>query len=213
MISFIGGTGPEGRGLALRFALSGEKVFLGSRKQERGEEVASSVEELAEIEVQGGTNKQAAQSGEIIIVATPYDGHKETLNSLSNELHGKIIVDVVAPLTFSNGRISSTPVEEGSAAVQAQQILPNSRVVGAFHNISATDLLVPHKPIDSDVIVCSDDDEAKKYVIDLSEKIEGIRGIDGGKLENSKYSEELTALLLNINKIYKAHSSIRITGI
>lgn len=213
MISFIGGTGPEGRGLALRFALSGEKVFLGSRKQERGEEVASSVEELVEIEVQGGTNKQAAQFGEIIIVATPYDGHKETLNSLSNELHGKIIVDVVAPLTFSNGRISSTPVEEGSAAVQAQQILPNSRVVGAFHNISATDLLVPHKPIDSDVIVCSDDDEAKKYVIDLSEKIEGIRGIDGGKLENSKYSEELTALLLNINKIYKAHSSIRITGI
>ena len=119
----------------------------------------------------------------------------------------------MAPLTFSKGRISSTPVEEGSAAVQAQQILPNSRVVGAFHNISATDLLVPGKPIDSDVIVCSDDAEAKKYVINLSEKIEGIRGIDGGRLENSKYSEELTALLLNINKIYKAHSSIRITGI
>ena len=119
----------------------------------------------------------------------------------------------MAPLTFSKGIISATPVEEGSAAVQAQQILPSSRVVGAFHNISATDLLVPSKPIDSDVIVCADDDEAKKYVINLSEKIEGIRGIDGGRLENSKYSEELTALLLNINKIYKAHSSIRITGI
>ena len=213
MISFIGGTGPEGRGLALRFALSGEEVFLGSRSQERGLEIASSLKELADIQVQGGTNKQAAQSGEIIVVATPYDGHMETLTSLSDELHGKIIIAVVAPLTFSNGIISATPVEEGSAAVQAQQILPSSRVVGAFHNISAADLLVPSKPIDSDVIVCADDDEAKKYVIELSEKIEGIRGIDGGRLENSKYSEELTALLLNINKIYKAHSSIRITGI
>ena len=213
MISFIGGTGPEGRGLALRFALSGEEVFLGSRSQGRGLEIASSLKELADIQVEGGTNKQAARSGEIIVVATPYDGHKETLTSLSDELHGKIIIDVVAPLTFSNGIISATPVEEGSAAVQAQQILPSSRVVGAFHNISAADLLVPSKPIDSDVIVCADDDEAKKYVIELSEKIEGIRGIDGGRLENSKYSEELTALLLNINKIYKAHSSIRITGI
>ena len=171
MISFIGGTGPEGRGLALRFALSGEKVFLGSRSQERGQEIASSLKELAEIEAQGGTNKQAARLGEVIIVATPYDGHKETLTSLSDELHGKIIIDVVAPLTFSKGIISATPVEEGSAAAQAQQILPSSRVVGAFHNISATDLLVPSKPIDSDVIVCSDDDEA--VVVPSSKKKKG----------------------------------------
>ncbi len=119
----------------------------------------------------------------------------------------------VAPLLFNKGKISTIRVDEGSAAVQAQGIVPEAKVVGAFHNISAEDLLIPVKNIDSDVIVCADDESSKSYVMELAEKIEGIRGVDGGALENSRYVEELTALLLNINKVYKAHSSIRITGL
>ena len=138
---------------------------------------------------------------------------KETLHELKHLLKEKIVIDVVAPLKFEKGQISSIDVPEGSAAEQAKNILPTSRIVGAFHNVSAQDLLKPNKSIQSDVIICSDDDEAKSVTIALAEKINGIRGIDGGKLENSKYVEDFTALLLNINRIYKGHSSIKLSGI
>ena len=116
-------------------------------------------------------------------------------------------------LSFNKGNISALPVKAGSAALEAKEILPESRVIGAFQNISAQDLLLPEKPIDADVIVCGDDQEAKDYVITLANMIEGVRGINGGGLENAGYVEDLTALLLNINKVYKSHSSIRISGV
>ena len=213
MLGFLGGTGPEGRGLALRFALSGEEVFIGSRSAERGFEAAQSLKTIADVEADGGTNEQAAEIGDVIFAAMPYGGQRATLESVKGSLKGKILIDVVAPLLFNKGKISTIRVDEGSAAVQAQGIVPEAKVVGAFHNISAEDLLIPVKNIDSDVIVCADDESSKSYVMELAEKIEGIRGVDGGALENSRYVEELTALLLNINKVYKAHSSIRITGL
>ena len=213
MLGFLGGTGPEGRGLALRFALSGEKVFIGSRSTERGFEAAQSLKAITEVDADGGTNERAAEIGDVIFAAMPYGGQRATLESVKGSLHGKILINVVAPLLFNRGKISTIKIEEGSAAVQAQETVPEAKVVGAFHNISAEDLLIPVKNIDSDVIVCADDESSKSYVMELAEKIEGIRGVDGGALENSRYVEELTALLLNINKVYKAHSSIRITGL
>ena len=214
MIGFIGGTGPEGKGLALRFAMSGEQVMIGSRDAERAQNAAAEVSALwSDLTVSGGMNDEVASVSDVVFVAVPYAGHRPTLESLRDELDGKLVVDVVAPLSFSRGVASAIAVEEGSAAQQAQAILPNSRVVGAFHNLSAEELLKPQVAIDSDVVVCAGDSEAKARVMELAETIRGVRAVDGGGLANSRYVEELTALLININRIYKAHSAVRITGI
>ena len=216
MISIIGGTGPEGQGLALRLAMAGEQIFIGSREESRGKEVAEQILEIKKnppITVNGGSNLQAAKHGEIVIIATPYAGHKQTLIDYAKLLKNKIVIDVVVPLSFSKGKILTLPVAEGSVAEEAQEILKESKVVGAFHNVSAEDLLIPNKMMDCDVIICSNDQNSTNKVIELAEKIGGLRGIDGGKLHNSRYVEDFTALLININKIYKTHSSIKISGI
>ena len=212
MIGFIGGTGPEGRGLALRFALAGEKIFIGSRERDRGIEVAQQISEHCPRSVEGGDNYEASSKSDIVVMATPYAPQKDTINSLKSNLDGKLIINVIAPLSFNKGNISSIRVEDGSAALECQKLLPNSSVVSAFNNISAQDLLKKDKKIDCDVIICGDDEIAKKTVMTLAEKISSVRAIDGGRLENSRYVEDLTALLLNINKIYKWHSSIKIVS-
>lgn len=214
MIGFIGGTGPEGRGLALRFAMAGEEVAIGSRDAGRARDAAESVKALAGgLRVSGGLNEDVAARADTAFIAVPYAGHLATLNALRERLDGKTVVDVVAPLAFRRGVASAVPVEEGSAAQQAQISLPNSRVAGAFHNLSAEELLKPDATIDADVIVCADDADAKRTAMTLAETIAGVRAVDGGGLANSRYVEELTALLININRIYKAHSTIKIAGI
>ena len=214
MIGFIGGTGPEGRGLALRFAMAGEEVAIGSRDAGRARDAAESVKALADgLQVSGGLNEDVAARADTAFIAVPYAGHLATLNALRERLDGKTVVDVVAPLAFRRGVASAVPVEEGSAAQQAQISLPNSRVAGAFHNLSAEELLKPDAPIDADVIVCADDADAKRTAMALAETIAGVRAVDGGGLANSRYVEELTALLININRIYNAHSTIKIAGI
>lgn len=217
MIGFIGGTGPEGRGLALRFAMAGRDVFIGSRGMERGQQIA---EELGTIipsiasKIKGGDNKQACEAGDMILITTPFEGQKDTLEALTTELKGKIVVNVIAPLKFEKGKgAMPESVPEGSAAEQAQTILVDSIVVGAFQNASAEELLDPEKSADCDVIVCADDQDAKKQVMELAETIKGMRGVDGGKLFNAKVVESITALIININRVYKAHASIKITGI
>lgn len=214
MIGFLGGTGPEGRGLALRFAMAGESVMIGSRDAGRASDAAASVTAIRPgLPVTGGLNEQVASESDVVFVAVPYSGHRPTLESLRDALEGKLIVDVVAPLAFSRGVASAVTPDAGSAAEEAQQILANCPVVGAFHNLSAEELLEPDTVIDADVVVCSDDPAARKKVIELAELIAGVRGVDGGGLANSRYVENLTALLININRIYKAHSTIKIVGI
>ena len=214
MIGFLGGTGPEGRGLALRFALAGESVIIGSRSGDRADEAAKSVARHApEGAVRGGLNLEVATQGDIVFVAVPYAGHRATLDSLRGALEGKVVVDVVAPLEFRGGRASALRVDEGSVALEAQAVLSGSIVVGAFQNISADDLLAPERTIDSDVIVCADDADARERVIGLANLIDGVRGVDGGGLQNARYVEDFTAMLLNINRIYGAHSTIKIVGI
>lgn len=214
MLGFIGGTGPEGRGLALRFALAGEKILIGSRSEERAKQAAESVSEHAPPgSVRGALNSEVAQEADIAFIAVPYAAQRDTLNDLKGQLSGKLVVNLIAPLEFNKGRASALIVEEGSAALQSQIILAESTIVAAFQNISAEDLLVPDKSIDSDVIVCADDADARERVMKMAETIKGARAVNGGGLANARYVEDLTALLLNINRIYKAHSSIKITGI
>ena len=214
MIGFIGGTGPEGRGLALRFALAGEDVLIGSRDAERAQSAADSVREIASsISIGGGLNAEVADRSDTIVIAVPYSAQKPTLESLVGELSGKLIINVVAPLTFSKGVASAIRVEAGSAALEAREIVPDATHTAAFHNVSAQELLIPDRPLDTDIVVFGDDSDAKSKVIALAEAIKGARGVDGGGLENARYCEDLTALLLNINRIYKAHSMIKIVGI
>lgn len=214
MIGFIGGTGPEGRGLALRFALAGEDVLIGSRDAGRAQEAAESVREIAlSISIGGGVNADVAGRSDTVVIAVPYSAQRPTLEGLKDELRGKLVVNVVAPLAFSKGVASAIRVEAGSAALEAREIVPDAIHTAAFHNVSAQELLVPDRALDTDIVVFGDDADAKRTVMDLADTIKGARGVDGGGLENARYCEDLTALLLNINRIYKAHSMIRIVGI
>ena len=214
MLGFIGGTGPEGRGLALRLALTGEEVLIGSRDIGRAIEAAKRIATLApSASIAGAVNSEVARRADVVFVTVPYPAQRATLEGLARFLSAKTVVDVVAPIEFSDGIARAVPVAEGSAAQQAQAILEDSTVVAAFQSISASDLLVQKRRLQSDVVVCADDGEAKARVMGLAERIEGIRPIDGGGLENARYVEDLTALLLNINRIYKVHSSIKIIGV
>ncbi len=214
ILGFIGGTGPEGRGLALRFALAGDRVLIGSRDPKRATDAAEAVSaQVRSGQVTGAINLVVAAEADIVFIAVPFEGHRDTLAALREPLAGKVIVDVVAPLAFSKGQARAVPVDEGSVALQARVVLKDSIVAAAFQTISARDLLAPDRAIDSDVVVCADDTDARRTVMALAEKIDGVRAVDGGGLENARYVEDFTALLLNINRIYNAHSAIKITGI
>ncbi len=214
MLAFLGGTGPEGRGLALRLAMAGEEIVIGSRDKGRAETAADELKTLAPgAAVSGESNAGAAQLADIVFVAVPYEAQKPLLEQVAGQLVDKVVVDAVVPLAFQKGRAKAILVDEGSAAMQAQQLLPKSLIVAAFHNTSAVDLVVPDRTLEGDVIVCSDHQEPKETVMGMVRKIKNLRPVDGGGLDNARYVEDLTALLLNINRIYKAHSGVKITGI
>lgn len=214
MLAFLGGTGPEGKGLALRLALAGEEIIIGSRDETRARDAAESLLELAPGRaISGDVNEVAAQRADVVFLTMPFEGQKPTLEQLASHLAGKTVVDVIAPMEFVRGQARALSVDEGSAAMQAQHMLPDSRVVGAFQNVSAVDLIIPEKIMEGDVVVCSGHPEAKEQVMAMVLKIKDLRPVDGGALENTKYVEDLTPLLVNINRIYKAHSTIKIVGI
>ena len=214
MLGFLGGTGPEGRGLALRLGLAGEPVIIGSRDAARAEEVAKELKALGSLwEVYSGPNEEVACSADVVFITVPYSAQRDLLVELKGQLEGKVVVDTVAPVAYSSGQFSILEVEEGSAALQAQAILTGSRVVAAFQTISAHDLLDLTVSVEGDVVICADDEEARALVMTLAERIPSLRAINGGGLENSRYVEGITALLLNINRIYKARASIKVAGV
>lgn len=209
-IGVLGGTGDQGRGLALRLAASGLPVTLGSRSAERAQAAAA---ELGH-GITGADNAECAAHSDIVIAAIPWDGHGEFLASLRGELAGKILIDCVNPLGFDKQGAFVLPVEEGSAAQQAAAVLPEATVVGAFHNVSAVLLLdTSLDRIETDVLVVGDVREATDAVQALVERIPGMRGIYGGRLRNAGQIEALTANLISINRRYKAHAGIRITDV
>ncbi len=215
MLSILGGTGPEGKGLALRLAMAGEPVTIGSRDAARG---ASAAEELAALapgtRIEGTDNAGAATVGDVVFLAFPYEGQQSTLEQIGGALAGKVVVNVIAPMVFERGKgARAVEVEAGSAAQEAQGLLPDSQVVAAFQNVSAEELQETGHAMQGDVVVCSDHAEAKQLVMGLANKISGLRGVDGGALANAKYVEQITPMLVNINRIYRAHSTIKIVGI
>ncbi len=213
-IGILGGTGPQGRGLAKRFAGAGHHVVIGSRSAERAEKIAA---EYAEVEgsgrIAGGSNSDAAAS-ELVIVTVPYDGHAALLSSLVPELAGKIVVDCVNPLGFDKQGPFPLRMPAGSAAQEAQQLLPESTVIAAFHHVSAVlldDPTVDH--FDDAVLVLGEDRDAVAVVCDLASAIPGARGIYAGRLRNAGQVEALAANLIAIHRRYKTHAGIAITGV
>lgn len=210
-IGILGGTGPQGRGLARRFAAAGYQVIIGSRSAERA---TATAERYADVgEVSGAANADAA-GADLVIVAVPYDGHAELLTQLAPKLTGKIVVDCVNRIGFDKQGPYAIPVPDGSSAQEAARLLPDSTVIGAFHHVSSALLDDPDvSRVDLDVLVLGEDRQAVKLVCDLVTAIPGARGIYGGRLRNTGQVEALTANILAINRRYKAHAGIRITDV
>lgn len=213
-IAVLGGTGPQGRGLARRFAVAGLRVVIGSRTQERAQEVAAALASDTGGEVWGADNASAASTGDVVVVAVPWVGHADLLTQLAPELTGKVVVDCVNPVGFDKLGAYALDVAEGSAAEQASSLLPESTVVGAFHNVSA--VLLDDRQItriDTDVLVLGDVREATDLIQELAATIPGVRGVFGGRLRNARQVEALTANLISINRRYKAHAGVRVTDL
>ncbi len=217
-IAVIGGTGPEGFGLALRWARAGETVIIGSRDPIRARDAAEKIKQKVgeQARVSGNENATACADAEILVLTVPFEGQVALLKHIKLAIRpGSIVIDTTVPLAASvGGRATRTlGVWQGSAAQQCAELVPQGiPVVAAFHNASA-EVLNADGPVDCDVIVCSDDPAASREVQRLASLIPGVRAIDGGKLETSRIVEQITALLIGLNIRHKGHSGIRITGL
>lgn len=210
VIGVLGGTGPQGRGLARRWGQAGVRVLLGSRDAARAK---SAAEDLG-LGIEGDDNAAVASRCDLLVVAVPYDGHRALLEELRERLAGKVVVDCVNPLGFDKHGAFALEVAEGNAAQEAQAALPESTVVAAFHHVSAVVLLDEQvETLDTDVLVLGDDRAATDLVQSLADRIPGMRGVYGGRLRNARQVEALTANLISVNRRYKAHAGLRVTDV
>ena len=196
MIGIVGGTGDFGQGLAERLRRIGEEVELGSRTPH--DEFVS--------------NRDCAEDADIVFLSVPPSGLAEMCGNLAGSLDGKIVVSVASPVVFQDGKPGAEPGELSLAELGAQAA-PGARMVAGFHTVSAKALAKVDEPLDEDVILCGDDDEAKALVGALAERIVAGRAVDAGRLEVARWLEPITAVLLNVNRRYKASSGIRVTGL
>jgi 8-hydroxy-5-deazaflavin:NADPH oxidoreductase len=217
-IAIIGGTGPAGIGLALRWARAGETIIIGSRDEQRAQLAAAAVQLKVgnHANISGMENNAACAAADILMLTVPFEGQAALLKQLKPSItEGSILIDATVPLASAVGGRPSRPlgVWQGSAAQQTAELVPKGvSVVAAFHNLSA-DLLSGDAPLDCDVIVCSDDPDAAQLTRELAAKIPGVRALDGGKLENARIVEQITALLIGLNLRHKGRAGIRITGL
>jgi hypothetical protein len=217
-IAILGGTGPAGMGLALRWARAGESIIIGSRSADRAREAAAKIVQAvgSSAQVTGDTNAAACAATDLLTLTVPFEGQATLLKELKPSFKpGTILIDATVPLASGvGGRASRTlGVWQGSAAQQTAELVPKGvTVVAAFQNCSA-DLMNGDGPVECDVIVCSDDAAAIQTVCELAAKIPGARALDGGKLENARIVEQITALLIGLNIRHKGHGGIRITGL
>jgi NADPH-dependent F420 reductase len=213
-IGIIGGTGKEGKGLAYRWAKAGYFIFIGSRNIEKAQAAAEEVNVLLENNrtVAGVENSTAAQNADIVVLTVPFSAHQAMLESIKDELQGKILIDVTVPLVPPRVTHVQMP-PAGSAALESQKILGSAtRLVSAFQNISYEHLL-REEDVNCDVLVCGNDKSARGTVLQLV-KAAGLVGWDAGPLENSMVVEGLTSILIGINKQFGVQSAgIRITGV
>jgi NADPH-dependent F420 reductase len=214
-IAIIGGTGPQGKGLGYRFARGGHGVILGSRSEERAVSAAEELDvRVTAGSVRGATNAKAAEVADLVLLAVPFDGHDDLVAELAPKLAAKVVISCVNPLGFDKHGPYGLDLGPTSAAERAQALLPESPVVGAFHHLSATTLIGEAEDLDhEDVLVCGDDVDAKRHVIELAAAVTGKPGIDAGALRLARQLEPLTAVLISVNKKYKVRSGIAVVGL
>jgi 8-hydroxy-5-deazaflavin:NADPH oxidoreductase len=214
VVGVLGGTGPQGRGLASRLAAGGQRVVLGSRSAQRARASAAELSDTAGHTVTGTDNSGCARAADLVIVAVPWEGHASLLTELAADLEGKVVVDCVNPLGFDAQGAFALTVPDGSAAQQAARLLPGSRVVGAFHHVSAVLLNdAGTERVETDVLVVGDDRGATDLVQALADRLPGMRGVYAGRLRNAHQVEALTANLVSVNRRYRAHAGIRVTNV
>lgn len=218
-IAIVGGTGAEGLGLALRWARAGESVIIGSREAQKAREAAAQIAANAGAagHVDGAENAEAVAKAGIVVLTVPFSAHATLLKKLRSSFQaGAILIDTTVPLAATVGGLPTRTlgVWQGSAAQQAAEMVPEGvSVAAALQNVSAG-LLNGDGPVDSDVVVCTDDERARQVTAELVEKIPGLRAINGGRLENARIVEQMTALILSINGKYKVHrTGLRFTGL
>lgn len=218
-IAIVGGTGPEGSGLAARWARAGERILLGSRDATRASEVAAELSAFAgpHARIEGMENAAAVAAADVVMLTIPFAGHAATLKQLKPAFKpGTVVIDATVPLAASVGGspTKTLGVWQGSAAQQARELLPKEVLLAAaFHHVSA-ETLSGKERVDCDVLICSDDERARQVASELAEKIPGCRAVNAGKLENARTLEQMTALFIAINIKYKVHScGVRLTGL
>ena len=218
-IAIVGGTGPQGAGLALRWARAGERIVIGSRDGARAQQTADAISARCDgdPQVSGAENPAAVAQADVVVLTVPFSVQAGTLKQLKPHLRpGTVLIDTTVPLASTvGGRATRTlTVWEGSAAQQAASLAPKEvSVVAAFQNIGS-DALNSDKPVECDVIICTDDERARAVAAELAAMLPGARAVDGGRLENARIVEQITALLITINTRHKAHAAgIRITGL
>jgi NADPH-dependent F420 reductase len=214
-IAVVGGTGPQGRGLAYRWARHGHRVVLGSRSAERAQATAAEIaERLPDATVSGAANADAAAGADVVVLAVPYDGHDELVASLADQLAGKVVISCVNPLGFDKQGPYGLDVPGGSAAETAAALVPDARLVGAFHHVSAVTLWGDADYLDhEDVLVCGDDAEAKQVAVELARAVTSRDGVEAGRLRIARQLEPWTAVLISVNKRYKVRSGISVSGV
>jgi NADPH-dependent F420 reductase len=211
-IAIVGGTGKEGRGLAIRWARAGHQVAVGSRDAARAVEKAAELSALGFGTLTGGDNVSVASAAEVVLLSIPYAAHTATLTELRDALQGKIVIDITVPLVPPKVTQVNLPAGQ-SAALEAQEILgAGARVVAALHHISSVHLGDPDVQLHSDTLVCGDDLAARDTVIGLCQEL-GLRGLDAGVLKNAIALESLTPVLLHMNKRYKGQGGLKIVGL
>jgi NADPH-dependent F420 reductase len=212
-IAILGGTGKEGAGLGARWALAGHSLIIGSRDAERARAKAAELRERTQkLAIIGHSNLDAARLGEVVVLALPAIGLEATLRPLAEACRGKVVVSTVVPLTFGGPRLF-TPPAAGSSAEEAQALLPEAKVVAAFHHIAAHELAETEHAIECDLLMCGADAGAKAVVTELGVSM-GLRTVDVGPLGNAGPLEGITAVLATINRRYKLkNSGIKITGL
>ena len=218
-IAILGGTGAEGSGLAYRLAQAGENVLIGSRDAARAQETAKRLRERigGDSQIEGMDNASAAATCDVAILTVPFSGVSALLKQLKSVWKpGTMVIDTTVPLAAAVGGAATRVlgVWQGSAAEQTKELLPPGvSLAAAFQNLGA-ESLAGNEPVDCDVLVCGDDEKAKQVAFELVSKIRGARPLNGGKLENARIVESLTALLIGLNMRYKVHGAgIRFTGL
>jgi NADPH-dependent F420 reductase len=218
-IAILGGTGAQGQGLALRWARAGEAVIIGSRDRQRAQAAAENIAQRVgpKALISGLENSAACTRSHVCVLTVPFESQAALLKQLKPAFQpGTVLIDATVPLAASVGGRATRVlgVWQGSAAQQTAELVPSGvSVVAAFHTLSS-DILGGDAPVDTDAIICSDDDNARKIASELAEEIPGVRAIDGGKLENARIVEQITALLIALNIRYKTRGAgIRITGL